>query len=214
MLTDLAHPGLEISFRASVPSHQVKLRFHPSIIQSEREECIAQVRERIGPRAFGVDCGDLASVVGALLRDRDESLALAESCTSGRLASWVTSIPGASAYLMEGAVVYSNEAKIRCCGVSPALTDTHGAVSEPVAVALASGIRERADTTWGVGITGIAGPGGARPGKPVGTVHIAVCGPHTASHRRLQLSGDRSRVIQRSTAEAMYQLYRAICESA
>lgn len=209
-LAELGPTPFEVGFRASIPSHEVKLRFSSQISAEERNKWVQRVRERIGPRAFGVDCEDLATIVGSLLKQRGETLAVAESCTAGRLASWITSVPGSSQYLMEGAVVYSNAAKVRCCGVPEAVIDTQGAVSAPVARALAHGIRMHASTTWGVGITGIAGPGGARPGKPVGTVHIAVNGPSYAYEHRYQFSGERDQVVRKSTAEAMYQLYRAL----
>ena len=212
-LTGLDHPGLSIAFRAGRTEHEVKLRFSPDVDTRARSQLVHDVRDRIGPRAYGVDCGDLAQVVGELLIKRSETVATAESCTAGQLSSWIARIPGASAYLIEGAVVYSNEAKIRSCGVDPRIIEDHGAVSEPVAVALARGIRERAETTWGIGITGLAGPGGARPGKPTGTVHISIAGPHSTWHRRYQFHGDRERVTERSTAEALYRLYRAVSPS-
>jgi len=211
-LEGLSHPEMEIGFRSGLPSHEVKLRFSPGVPESERLAVIDEARKRIGPRAFGVDCPDLSELVGELLHRRGENLALAESCSGGQLSAWVTSIPGASAWFLEGAVVYSNAAKTRSCGVDPLLIEQFGAVSEPVCRALAEGIRSRAGSDWGVGITGLAGPDGARPGKPIGTVHISVAGPSTRWHRRFQFHGDRSRVTRRSVAEAMYRLYRALVE--
>jgi nicotinamide-nucleotide amidase len=209
-LEGLTVPGLEIGFRAGVPSHEVKLRFSSQFPEAQRRELVHDAMRRLGNRAFGVDCGDLAEVVGKKLTARGETVATAESCTAGRLSAWIASIPGASAYLSEGAVVYSNAAKIRYCGVDPELFETDGAVSEAVARALSTGIRVRAGTTWGIGITGLAGPGGERPGKPVGTVHISVAGPDHTWHRRYQFQGDRDRVTRRSTGEALYRLYREL----
>jgi nicotinamide-nucleotide amidase len=211
-LEGLTLPGLEIGFRAGVPSHEVKLRFSARVPSSERIEIVNEARRRLGPRAFGVDCGDLAQVVGQLLAEREETLSLAESCTAGQLAAWVASIPGASAWFLEGTVVYSNAAKTRCCSVRPELIEEFGSVSEPVALAMADGVRNRSGSNWAVGITGLAGPSGARPGKPTGTVHISVIGPDTRWHRRYQFHGNRSQVTRRSVAEAMYRLYRAISD--
>ena len=113
-------------------------------------------------------------MVGDLLREHKLTIAVAESCTGGLLASRLTDVPGSSDYVDRGVVCYSNQAKIDLAGVPEALIAEHGAVSEPVAQAMAEGIRARAATNVGVGITGIAGPGGGTPDKPVGTVAIAV----------------------------------------
>ena len=162
----------------------------------------------MGSRAFGTDSGDLAEVVAAALTAREETLALAESCTGGRLAAWLTDAPGASSFLIEGAVVYANEAKIRTCGVSPEDLEQHGAVSEPVARQLATGIRDRAGTTYGVGITGIAGPGGATPTKPLGRVHLALAGPEGVTHREYTFRGTRDRVRTLAAVAALRQVLR------
>jgi nicotinamide-nucleotide amidase len=148
--------------------------------------------------------------VGELLATRGETLATAESCTGGRIASMVTAIPGSSAWYLGGAVVYANAEKTRQCGVGEDLLAREGAVSEPVARALAEGIRTRAGSSWGIGVTGIAGPGGATPGKPVGTVHVAVAGPAGTRHRLLQLPFDRERVQTMSAALALDQLRRLL----
>ncbi|RME29075.1 MAG: CinA family nicotinamide mononucleotide deamidase-related protein [Deltaproteobacteria bacterium] len=204
-------PGLEIGFRAHAPEVQVKLRFAPGVPEAERRATVEAARQRIGWRAFGVDCGDLAEVTGHLLGERGQTLSLAESCTAGRLAAWVASVPGASAWLLEGAVVYSNAAKVRTCGVLPETLDRYGAVSEPVARQLARGIRERAGATWGIGITGIAGPGGGTPDKPVGTVHIALAGPGgVEDHRRFRFPGDRQRVQTFAAGSGLAMLYKRL----
>ncbi len=210
-MRDLDRPGLEIGFRAKAPEVHVKLRFDPDLPADEREATVAAARDRIGWRAFGIDSGDLADVTGHALGARGDTLALAESCTAGRLAAWVASIPGASAWLLEGAVVYSNAAKVRTCGVQQDTLDQHGAVSEAVARQLASGIRQRAGATWGIGITGIAGPGGGTPDKPVGTVHIALAGPDgTQDHRCFRFPGDRDRVQAFAAAAGLAMLYKRL----
>jgi len=209
-LTGLEVPGMQVGFRTKMPENQVKLRFDRSVTEAAIEDAIAQVRARIGWRAFGVDTGDLGEVVGQELAARGQTVALAESCTAGRVAAWLGQTPGASRYLIEGAVVYANAAKMRACAVPEQMLIDHGAVSEPVARQLAEGIRQRAETTCGVGITGIAGPGGATPDKPVGTVHIAVAGPTGVHHRRLRLPGDRSRVQSLSAAAALAMLFRSV----
>lgn len=207
LLRDLDAPGLTLGYRTMFGENQVKLRFEPEVPEPTRVALLDEAVRRLGRCVFGVDSGDLAAVIGERLVARGETLALAESCTAGRVAAWIASIPGASRYLMEGAVVYSNEAKVRTAGVRPETLAAHGAVSEETARELAEGIRARAATTWGVAITGVAGPGGGSPDKPVGTVHIAVTGPTGTTHRKLKLSGDRDRVTSWSAALALKLLF-------
>ena len=126
----------------------------------------------------------IEQVIGDLLRERGWHLAAAESCTGGLLLSRLTEIPGSSDYVACGVVSYSNQSKVDLLGVDPALIDAHGAVSEPVAQAMAAGIRARSGAEVGIAITGIAGPGGGTEAKPVGTVFIAAryAGRRAGSH--------------------------------
>lgn len=213
-LVDLRAPGLIVGFRAMPGEVQIKLRFDPHVTEERRAALIQLARERLGGAVFGQDSGDLSEVVGGLLAARGETLALAESCTAGRLAAWIASVPGASRYLLEGSVVYSNEAKERTAAVPHAMLEAHGAVSEPVARQLAEGIRARAGATWGIGVTGVAGPGGGTPEKPVGTVFIGVAGPGFSEVRRLKLSGDRDRIQALSAAAALALLLEPLRGSA
>jgi nicotinamide-nucleotide amidase len=209
-LAGLKIPGMTIGFRTKMPENQVKLRFSSQVNAADIDAAVAEVRRRIGWRAFGVDCGDLGEVVGHAMAQRGQTVALAESCTAGAITAWLGRTPGASRYLVESAVLYANAAKTRTCGVSEAMLEAHGAVSAPVARQLAEGIRARASTTWGVGITGIAGPGGGTPEKPVGTVHIAVAGPDSTEHRVLRLPGGRERVQSLASAAALALLFRTV----
>lgn len=144
-----------------------------------------ELLELFGRRVFGYDDDTLEGVVGRLLMERRETLSTAESCTGGLLASRITDAPGSSAYFLGGGVCYHADAKVAVAGVDRELIRAHGEVSEEVAIALAQGIRERFTSSWGIGVTGIAGPSGGTEGKPVGTVHIAVAGPEGAQHRKL-----------------------------
>lgn len=209
-LRGLAAPGLTLGYRAMSGEVQIKLRMEASVDAGTQEALVADARARLGNAVFGVDTGDLAAVVGELLAERGQTIATAESCTAGRIAQWIASIPGASRYLMEGSVVYSNEAKVRTCQVRQEDLDAHGAVSEPVARQLAEGIRARAGTTWGLGVTGIAGPGGGTPEKPVGTVYVSVAGPSGTEVRRLALVGDRDRIQALSAAATLKLLLNQI----
>ena len=205
-LDGLEHGGLQLGYVATRRGNTVKLRF-----SGEPDGAVIQEAERrLGKSLFGRGCTDLAAAVGAALARRGETLALAESCTAGSLAAWVASVPGASRYLLEGAVVYSNAAKIRACGVEADTISEHGAVSRPVALQLASGIRNAAGSDWGIGITGIAGPGGGSPGKPVGTVHVSVAGTEALEHRAFRFHGTRSQIMDSSAAHALLMLHHAL----
>jgi nicotinamide-nucleotide amidase len=155
----------------------------------------------------------MEQVVGDMLRERRLTIAAAESCTGGLLMSRLTDVPGSSEYVLGGAIVYSNELKTTLAGVAPELIEAHGAVSEPVAVALAEGIRDRTGADVAVGITGIAGPGGGTPQKPVGTVAVAVLTPGgPARVRTLSLIGGRSMIKLHATQAALDMVRRALIE--
>jgi nicotinamide-nucleotide amidase len=201
--------GVRIGWRAVIPEVQVKLRAGPEVPEDRLDAFLQRLIAVLGDRVFSVDGGSLEEVVGQRLRDRGETVATAESCTAGRLAAAITRVPGASAWFLEGAVVYANDAKVRTCGVDPVLLEAHGAVSEPVARALAEGIRRRAGATWGLSTTGVAGPSGGTPDKPVGTVHIAVAGPTGTTHRQLCGPGARESVMDRAVG-AVLDLFRCV----
>jgi nicotinamide-nucleotide amidase len=149
------------------------------------------------------------------LRQRHWRMATAESCTGGLIAAACTAVAGSSDWFERGFVTYSNDAKMQMLGVDAALIDAHGAVSEPVAEALAQGALVRAGVDLSVAVTGIAGPGGATPGKPVGLVWLAVAqreaapGPPLRS-LRLRLSGDRAAVREQSVGSALQLLLAAL----
>ena len=171
------------------------------------------LRERHGGEIFSEDGSSVDDQVSALLAGR--RIATAESCTAGLVAARLTDLPGSSAYVAGGVVAYSNAAKSDLLGVDPALIDAHGAVSEPVADAMAQGAMSRFGADTAVAITGIAGPGGGTDDKPVGTVCFCVKlvgGPTDA--RTMRLPGSRSDVRERSTTVAMHLLRRALVEIA
>jgi nicotinamide-nucleotide amidase len=160
---------------------------------------------------FSTDGRSMEEIVGRLLLDRRLTIAAAESCTGGLMMSRLTDVPGSSAYVSGGAVVYSNELKTALAGVDPALIAAHGAVSEPVAVALAEGIKVRTGASIGVGITGIAGPTGGTPAKPVGTVCMAVVMPGGAAQvRTFALFGTRAMVKFWASQYAMNMVRRLV----
>jgi len=167
---------------------------------------VRQLLDVLEPSVYSTDGRGLEEVVGDLLRERGLSIAVAESCTGGLLASRLTDVAGSSDYFDRGVVCYSNDAKIEGLGVSPDLLAAHGAVSEPVAQAMADGVRQRARSGVGVGITGIAGPGGGTPEKPVGMVCIAVVTPVQQQVRTFQFIGPRDLVKFQSAQAAMNML--------
>lgn len=174
------------------------------------------LRDRHGQQLYSEDGSRVDDVVARLLTGR--SIATAESCTAGLLAARLTDRPGSSDYVAGGVVSYSNEAKARLLGVDPALIEAHGAVSEPVAEAMAAGALQRFDADTAVAITGIAGPGGGTPEKPVGTVCFSVMlGAPGAEQREvtrtLRLPGNRSDIRDRSTTVAMHLLRRILTEA-
>ncbi len=150
----------------------------------------------------------LEEVVGMFLVMKNATIALAESCTGGLLAERLTNVSGSSRYFMSGVVCYSNESKMALAGIPPLLLEMQGAVSEEVSRGLAEGVRDSAKTTVGVGITGVAGPTGGSPEKPVGTVHIAVASPLETVHRRFLFPGDRGRIRWQASQAALDMIRR------
>jgi nicotinamide-nucleotide amidase len=200
-----AHPGELVTILASPAAIEVHVIFEGSDDEAAthlaaREE---ELRAILGERVFGTDDDTLEAVVGALLAERGATLATAESCTGGLLGSRITDVAGSSRYYIGGAVCYEAQAKVTLAGVDPALIREHGEVSEPVAIAMARGIRARFGTRFAIGITGIAGPGGGSEEKPVGTVHIAVVDGEQVEHRKLFWPGPRHVVKWFSTQSAL-----------
>ena len=170
------------------------------------------LRDKHGHQLYSEDGSSVDDQVARLLAGR--RIATAESCTAGLLAARLTDRPGSSDYVMGGVVSYSNDAKAQLLGVDPALIENHGAVSEPVAEAMAAGALQRFNADTAVAITGIAGPGGGTPEKPVGTVCFSVQladGPTVT--RTLRLPGNRSDIRERSTTVAMHLLRRALSDT-
>lgn len=158
------------------------------------DELCGFVEDELGDAVFSSRGETLEQTVLLLLEMRGETLAVAESCTGGMVSQRLTSVPGSSRSFFGGVVVYSNEMKTEFADVPPKLLDRHGAVSRQVAAALAEGIRERTGATLGVGITGVAGPGGGTPETPVGLVFAALADGKETVVRERRFSGDRERV--------------------
>lgn len=172
------------------------------------EEMEAKVRERLGEDIYGVDEEELEEVVGKMLRERGLTLAVAESCTGGLLGYRITKISGSSDYFLGGVISYSNEVKRDVLGVNEEDLKTYGAVSEQVARQMAEGARRVIKADLGVGITGIAGPTGGTPEKPVGLVYIALATPEETICQRNIFPGDREMVRWRSSQTALDMMRR------
>jgi nicotinamide-nucleotide amidase len=174
-------PDIKLGLRAKFPEIQVKLYMN-SVDESQGRQTLAAAVEwvtaQLGRHVFSIKGRSMAEEVGELLRQQKANLALAESCTGGMLADWMTHSPGSSESFLFGAVTYSNESKIKILGVSPQTLEQRGAVDEETARQMARGTRRAADATYGLSTTGIAGPTGGSEAKPVGTICIGLDGPH------------------------------------
>lgn len=182
---------------------EIVTRYEPSS-QDAYDAFSDFVASRHAETLFSTDGTSVDRQVAAVLREQSRTIAVAESCTGGLVAGRLTEPPGASDYMAGGVVAYSNDAKTALAGVRPETIATHGAVSPEVARELADGVRERLSSDIGVGITGIAGPGGGGQDKPVGLVCFAVSGPRGSIERSIHLPGSRDDVRDRSTTVAMH----------
>ncbi len=169
-----------------------------------------QLEERLGDAVFSFAGETMEEVVGLKLTLGGFTLSVAESCTGGLIAQRITDVPGSSKYFIEGVVAYSNDAKTRTLGVEPVLLLEQGAVSAPVAEAMAEGIRKRSRTDFGLSITGIAGPGGGSEDKPVGLVYIALADDAHTEHRKVIIPGDRQLIRWRASQAALDLLRRRL----
>jgi nicotinamide-nucleotide amidase len=167
------------------------------------ESAVRELQEALGDSIYSVDGLQLERIVGELLRSGGHTIAAAESCTGGLLMSRLTDVSHSSDYVDRGIVSYSNRSKTEALGVPAELIAEHGAVSEPVARAMAEGIKRVSGTSVGVGITGVAGPSGGTPEKPVGTVAIAVLVADDARVRTFQFVGGREQIKFQATQAAL-----------
>jgi nicotinamide-nucleotide amidase len=179
--------GIKLGLRAKFPEIQVKLYYTTSDEKQGKillSEAVQWVRQQLGPCLFSEDGQTMAATVAGMLTKCKATLALAESCTGGLIANWLTNTAGASDYFLLSAVTYANQAKIKLLGVSPETLQQAGAVDEQTAREMACGARQAAGAVYGLATTGIAGPSGGSKEKPVGTICIAVAGPEEVISRR------------------------------
>ncbi len=202
--TVLASPGL-------VELHLSTRAGSASAAAAVLDGAAGELAAALGDHLFSADGRSLPEVVGALLVREGLRVAVGESCTGGLVTARLVDVPGSSGYVEAGVVAYSNAVKQAVLGVPGAILEAHGAVSEPVALAMAAGARRVGDADLGVGVTGVAGPGGGTDAKPVGTVCIAVVGPGGAeSAATVRLPGDRAAIRGQAARVALDLLRRAL----
>ncbi len=215
-LADLTEsPGdVKLGMLAEFPVIHVKLAAQgrdPEGMEARIEKAAAEVRQRVGAYVFSDSGQTMEEVVGALLTEHCATLALAESCTGGLIAHRVTNVAGSSDYFVFSAVTYANAAKINLLGVSPDTIEAHGAVSEETAREMAEGVRRVAGADYGLSVSGIAGPGGGSPEKPVGMVCIGLCGPGHSFSRHYKFPFENRMANKRIFAEtALDRLRRTL----
>ncbi len=206
-------PGTETTILASSGSVELVLTARGKDAAEARARCGAlagAMRARLGIDVYGADDESLAVVVSRLLVARAATVALAESCTGGLLGAALTDVPGSSAWFRGGLVCYANDLKTTLAGVPEELLRAHGAVSEPVARALAAGARRVCSADFGLGVTGVAGPDGGTADKPVGTVYVALADAGEGRAVKLDWPGDRSLIRRRAVTVALDLLRRRL----
>jgi nicotinamide-nucleotide amidase len=191
------------------------IQLHPRIWSADAahaEKVLNEIAERmamaLGENLYSMRGETLEEVVARVLTENRATVAVAESCTGGMIAEHLTNVPGSSVYFLGGVVCYSNELKTSLVGVPAEIIEAKGAVSSEAALALADGIRRRTGATLGVGVTGIAGPGGGTPEKPVGLVHIGIADERGPRERAMRFPGDRDRIRTYATYAALDSIRR------
>ncbi|CAB5085168.1 ADP-ribose pyrophosphatase of COG1058 family (EC / Nicotinamide-nucleotide amidase (EC [Olavius algarvensis associated proteobacterium Delta 3] len=180
-------PDIKLGLRAKFPEIQIRLygrHVDEETLSNHMREAADWVREKIGHRVFSSEGEPMAAVIGRLLGDRQATLAVAESCTGGLISHWLTNVAGSSGYFLLGAVTYANTSKMSVLGVSTETLDRYGAVHEHTVREMADGVRRRSGATYGIATSGIAGPDGGTPDKPVGTVCIGISTPEGSEGSR------------------------------
>ncbi len=207
----LQFPGLKLGLRAKFPEIQVKLYGQgrdTAQLDAQFAAATTWVRRELGHHVFSEDGKSIAEVVGELLRKEGATLAAAESCTGGLIAHRLTNVPGSSDYFLLSAVTYANSAKIDVLGVRPQTIEAFGAVSKETAAEMAEGVRKIAKATYGLAVSGIAGPGGGTPDKPVGTLCTALSTPEETQAHRHHFTYGRRQMFKSMFAMAALDLLR------
>jgi nicotinamide-nucleotide amidase len=207
---------LRLAYLPSLSGVKLRLSCHAANahanVADEVAERVRQLQALIPSHIVGYDDDTLEGAVGRLLKARGATLSTAESCTGGQIAAIITAQPGASAYFKGSVVAYANDVKVKALGVLPDAIEEHGAVSRAVVEQMARGAQRALQTGYAVAASGVAGPDGGTPQKPVGTVWIAVATPQKVTARKLNLGGDRERTIRRASYSALNLLRLALID--
>jgi len=212
----VTYPDVQTSilFNKSEVEAHLWLRSEDSIqAEATLEEIAQKIVGKLGTAVFSIQGETMEEVVGRLLKERGESLSVAESCTGGLIGSRLTDVPGSSAYFIEGVVSYSNDAKMRALNVPEATLQEFGAVSAETARAMVEGMREAAKTDHSISVTGIAGPDGGSDEKPVGTVFIGYANAVASKTMKIMLPGDRYLIRWRASQAALDYLRRQLLKA-
>ena len=206
-------PGIKLSFRAHYPDLTLRVTVAGASEEQRRfiETC-KRIRLILGSHIYAEGDTTLEQRVGQLLSERHRTLALAESCTGGLISHRITGIAGSSAYYLGGVTSYANDVKVKLLGVTPATLEKYGAVSQETALEMSHGIRERIGADFGLSVTGIAGPSGGTPEKPVGTVWISIAQAKNHEAKLFRFHGDRERIILGTSQAALNWLRLALLE--
>ena len=205
-----SYPGIQTTVLAASGCISVWLQQwrSPDEDVTDLEELSTRIQKVLGDCIFTTADENLEQVVGRLLRESGQTLAIAESCTAGMIGAALSRVPGCSTYFQGGVICYNNERKIDLCYVPRELLERHGAVSAEVAEALARGVRSAAHSSLGLSVTGIAGPSGGSEQKPVGLVYIGLADATRCTHTRRIFPGDRQTVRELTTTAALGRLRR------
>ncbi|HQV51451.1 MAG: competence/damage-inducible protein A [Flavobacteriales bacterium] len=210
----LAQHGIKLAYLPSPGLVKLRLSAYasddPSEARKRVDEQATVLYKEIPELIFGEGDDTLQAAVGKILKEQGKTLSTAESCTGGYVSHLITSVPGSSAYFTGGVVSYANAVKMEELGIPADMLKLEGAVSKPVVEKMASGVREALKTDWSIAISGVAGPDGGTPEKPVGTVWIAVAGPDGVVSKMGQFSGTRGLVIKRSGYAALGMLRKEL----
>lgn len=210
----LAADHIKLAYLPSPGIVKLRLSTYANQDGDAAEQRVAAQVERLYALLPGIIYGEgedsLEAAVGRLLKDRGQTMALAESCTGGHISGLITSIPGSSAYFIGGVVSYANAVKMEELGVPGDMLELNGAVSQPVVERMATGVRQALGSDWAVATSGVAGPDGGTPDKPVGTVWMAVAGPEGVRSRLARFPGTRDLVIDRASIAALDMLRKAL----
>ncbi len=211
IVESLTNPTIAFLARPNEVSVRITAKASNSDEACEMLSTVAdRIREKLGKNIFSESDQTMEQVVGFLLIERNSTLAVAESCTGGLISDRITDVSGSSEYFQGGILAYSNQVKIDLLGVSVEDLERHGAVSSPVAIQMAEGVRNLVKTDYGIGVTGIAGPTGGTPEKPVGMVYMAVATPRGAYSKEFRFSGDRVIIKRRASQMALDMLRREL----